>query len=190
MCDAPRHSLENRDPTPMLTELYIVRHAQPDRASGIKYDVEPGPPLTDHGRGEARQAAAFLAGRGLEYLFSSPFSRTAETADTIADQLGLPITYVKALGEGGPGEAKERVRERVAELLAQVDDGPLTSVAFVTHGICVKSILLHTTSDRIDLAKHVYDYGNCSPTAGIWHGVRGEGGWRWELLFRPEAPRP
>lgn len=169
----------------MLTELYLVRHAQPDRASKIKYDVEPGPSLTDIGRTEAIQAATWLADRGLEYLFSSPFARTVETADTIADQLGLPITYVKALAEGAPGEQLAKIRERVAELLAQVDDGPLRSVAFVSHGICLKLLLLHTTNDTIDLTKHVYDYGNCSPTAGIWHGTRVEGHWRWSLIFRP-----
>jgi 2,3-bisphosphoglycerate-dependent phosphoglycerate mutase len=169
----------------MVEDLYIVRHAQPDRTGTIKYDIEPGPSLTDLGRGEAVQAARWLAGRELEYIFSSPFARTVQTADTIADQLGLPITYVKALAEGGPGETKERVRERIAELLAQVDDGPLRRVAFVTHGICVKSLLLHTTNDKLDLSRHLYDYGNCSPTAGIWHGKRAEGGWRWELLFRP-----
>jgi 2,3-bisphosphoglycerate-dependent phosphoglycerate mutase len=171
----------------MLTELYLVRHAQPNRASGIKYDVEPGPPLTEIGQAEAREAANWLATRGVEYLFSSPFARTVETADTIVDQLGLPITYVKALAEIAPGETREKVRERVAELLVQVDDGPLQVVAFVTHGFCVKSLLLHTTDEKIDLTKHTYDYGNCAPTAGIWHGVRSEHGWHWELAFRPGA---
>ncbi len=171
----------------MLTELYLVRHAQPDRASKIKYDVEPGPPLTDIGRTEAFQAATWLADRGLEYLFASPFARTVETADTIADQLGLPITYVKGLAEGGPGEQLPKIRERVGELLAQVHDGPLRSVAFVTHGICIKLLLQHTTNDTIDLTKHIYDYGNCSPTAGIWHGTRSETGWSWNLAFRPNS---
>jgi 2,3-bisphosphoglycerate-dependent phosphoglycerate mutase len=169
----------------MLQELFLIRHAQPDRASSIKYDVEPGPPLTETGRRESIQAAQWLATRGLEYLFSSPFARTVETADTIVDQLGLPITYVKALAEGGPGENITKIRERVAELLVQIDDGPLRSVGLVTHGICLKLVLQHTTNDTIDLSKHHYDYGNCSPTAGIWHGVRGESGWRWEFAFRP-----
>jgi 2,3-bisphosphoglycerate-dependent phosphoglycerate mutase len=171
----------------MLQQIYLVRHAQPDRTSTVTYNVEPGPPRTLVGRDEASQAARWLAGRELEYVFSSPFIRTVQTADAIADQLGLPITYVKLLSEHGPGETPQRVRERVAELITQIDDGPLTNVAFVTHGMCVKSLLLHTTSDKIDLVKHVYDYGNCSPTAGIWHGIRGEQSWRWELVFRPEG---
>lgn len=169
----------------MLQEIYLVRHAAPDRASGITYNVEPGPPLTPIGRDEAQQAAAWLAERGLEYVFCSPFARTSQTADAIVDRLGVPISYVKALGENAPGETPQRVRERVAELIGQIDDGPLTIIAIVTHGMCVKSLLQHTTNDKIDLSKHVYDYGNCSPTAGIWHGLRSESGWRWELAFRP-----
>ena len=174
----------------MIEELFVIRHAQPDRAARIQYNVEPGPPLTALGKIEARQTAAWLEAHDVEYVFSSPFARTMETADTIVDQLGLPISYVKALAEGGPGEGETRVRERVAELLSQLDDGPLRRVAFVTHGVCIKMLLQHTTDNAIDLRTHVYDYGNCSPTAGVWHGVRRDGAWQWELLFRPTQATP
>ena len=43
------------------------------------------------------------------------------------------------------------------------------------------------TDDRIDLKPHVYDYGNCTPTAGVWHGRRGDNCWKWDLVFRPAA---
>jgi 2,3-bisphosphoglycerate-dependent phosphoglycerate mutase len=174
----------------MIEELFVIRHAQPDRAARIQYNVEPGPPLTALGKMEARQTAAWLEAHDVEYVFSSPFARTMETADTIVDQLGLPISYVKALAEGGPGEGETRVRERVAELLSQLDNGPLRRVAFVTHGVCIKMLLQHTTDNAIDLRTHVYDYGNCSPTAGVWHGVRRDGVWQWELLFRPTQATP
>lgn len=171
----------------MLEAVYLIRHAQPDRTTNIPYNTVPGPSLTPAGREEAAEAARWLAGRGVEYLFSSPFARTVETADTLADQLGLPVTYVEALREAGPGETQERVRARVSELLTQIDDGPLRRIGLVTHGMCVKMLLLHTTSDKIDLNKHVYDYGNCSPTAGIWLATRGDNFWRWELVFRPSS---
>jgi broad specificity phosphatase PhoE len=174
----------------MIEELFLVRHAQPDRTAAIQYNVEPGPMLTALGRLEAKQTAAWIEAHDVEYIFSSPFARTVETADTIVDQLGLPISYVKALAECGPGETQERVRARVAELLSQLDDGPLRKVAFVTHGMCVKMLLLHTTGGAIDLKNHVYDTGNCSPTAGVWHGVREGGVWRWELRFRPTQAAP
>src|SRR5262245_56286982 len=112
----------------MLEAIYLIRHAQPDRTKNIPYNTVPGPSLTPAAREEAAEAARWLAGRGIEYLFASPFARTVETADTLADQLGLPVTYVEALREAGPGETQERVRARVSELLTQIDDGPLRRI--------------------------------------------------------------
>jgi 2,3-bisphosphoglycerate-dependent phosphoglycerate mutase len=79
----------------------------------------------------------------------------------------------------------DQVRARVAELLAQVEDSPLGRVALVTHGACIRALLQHTTGSRIDLSGHVYDNGNCAPTAGVWRGTRADDRWTWELAFRP-----
>ena len=169
----------------MIEELYLVRHATPDRGLAMPYNIVPGPPLTSVGQQEAEQAARWLVDRGVEQVFASPFARTRTTAEAIASRLGLPITFVEALREGGPGETLEQIRARMADLLVQLDDGPLRCVALVTHGAPIRMLLQHTTADRIDLSRHVYDNGNSTPTAGIWHGVRGERCWRWELVFRP-----
>jgi broad specificity phosphatase PhoE len=170
----------------MLDELYLVRHAAPDRTTAIPYNIVPGPPLTPAGQQEAVQAAHWLKGRGIEHVFASPFSRTRSTAEAIADALDMELTLVEQLGEGAPGETLEQVKARVADLVAQLEDTPLRRVALVTHGACVQGVLQHTTAGRIDLNGHRYDFGNCAPTAGIWRGVRLDGAWRWELAFRPD----
>jgi len=169
----------------MLEEIFLVRHATPDRSINISYYVPPGPPLTPFGRAEAQQAARWLVGRGVEHIFASPFDRTTQTAEALTEHLGVDVTFTTAIQEGAPGEGLPKVRARVVELLQQLDDSPLRRVALVTHGACVLSVLQHTTSEQIDLRQHRYDNGNCAPTAGIWHGVRGQEGWRWELAFRP-----
>jgi 2,3-bisphosphoglycerate-dependent phosphoglycerate mutase len=171
----------------MLEELYLVRHAMPDRSTGVPYNVAPGPPLTLAGVQEAAQSARWLEGHGVERLLASPFDRTRVTAEAIAERLALPVSFVEALREGGPGETVEQIRHRVAELLIQLDDSPLRCVALVSHGAPIRALLLHTTADRLDLTGHVYDFGNCVPTAGIWHGRRGDNCWKWELAFRPVA---
>jgi len=171
----------------MLEELYLIRHAMPDRSTGVPYNIMPGPPLTPIGQQEAMQTAAWLGGRGIERLFASPFDRTRSTAEAIAAQLGLEIGFTEALREGGPGETMERIGARMAELLAQLDDSPLRIAALVSHGAPIRALLLNTTGDRIDLKPHTYDYGNCTPTAGVWHGWRGDNCWKWDLVFRPAA---
>lgn len=169
----------------MIEELYLVRHAAPDRRLALPYNLPPGPPITQIGRVEAEQSAHWLVDRGVEHLFASPFARTQETAAVLAAVLELPITLVDALREGGPGETFAHIRTRAAEVLAQLDDGPLRCTALVSHGAPIRALLLHTTSDRIDLSGHVYDNGNSTPTAGVWHGVRHAHCWQWTLAFRP-----
>jgi 2,3-bisphosphoglycerate-dependent phosphoglycerate mutase len=174
----------------MLEELFLIRHAMPDRAMRVPYNIPPGPPLTEQGKREAEELAEWLEGRGLEQLLVSPFERTSATAAAVVERLGIEATFVEALREGGPGESMDKIRARVAEVLAQVDDSPLQRVGFVTHGACVKALLEYTTLNRIDLRSHVYDHGNCAPTAGVWHGTRFDHMWRWELIWRPSAPTP
>jgi 2,3-bisphosphoglycerate-dependent phosphoglycerate mutase len=173
----------------MLEELFLVRHGAPDRSLNLPYALMPGPPLTARGEEEAVEAGAWLRGRGLERLFSSPFARAHRTAELVAEVLGLELTLCEALREMAPGERFEDARARVVEILPQLEDSPLRRVGLVTHGACVKALLLHTSEDRIDLQGHLYDGGNHAPTAGIWHGIRVGASWRWELAFRP-ALRP
>jgi len=171
----------------MLQELYLVRHAAPDRGTSVPYHLHPGPALTTIGEREGTQTGQWLRNRGVEQLLSSPFTRTRTTAEAIALELELPITTAEALREGAPGEKLDQIRARMAELLAQLDDGPLRCAALVSHGAPIRALLEYTTGDRIDLKPHSYDYGNCAPTAGVWHGRRGDNCWVWELAFRPPA---
>lgn len=173
----------------MIQEVYVVRHATPDRAMKIAYNQLPGPPLLPIGLQEAAQTGDWLRDRGIEYVFVSPFERTRATADILLRHLKLPYSYVEGIRESAPGERVDKVRARVAEFLAQIDDSPFRCVALVSHGLPIREVLRHTTNDRIDLRGHTYDYGNNTPAAGVWHGVRGENGWRWELAFRPAATK-
>lgn len=169
----------------MLDEIFLIRHAAPDRSTGVPYQIHPGPPLTEAGRAEAAELAIWLENRNVERVFCSPFERTTQTAAAIMDRLGLEVTFVESLREGAPGERSESIHDRVGGLLAQVEDSELRRVAFVTHGACVKAVLELTTDKKIDLKGHNYDFGNPAPTAGVWHGTRFDGMWRWELAFRP-----
>lgn len=74
----------------MLSDLFLIRHGQPIHNPAIRYDLPPGPDLSERGRAEARQAAAFLADKGIEQLLVSPFARTTQTAEVLVDALGLP----------------------------------------------------------------------------------------------------
>ncbi len=170
----------------MLTDLYLIRHGQPAMGAAVPYNTPPGPGLTERGRAEAAQAAAFLAGRGVEGLFASPFARTAQTAEILAEALGLPVTLTALAQEHGPAESFEQVRGRIAELIAALDDGPHRRVALVTHGSPIRAALHELSKDKIDLSRHVYSGGNPAPPCGIWHVQFLDAHTRrFELVFKP-----
>lgn len=170
----------------MLTDIYLIRHGDPDRRPEIVYNVPPGPNLSARGRAEAAQAAAFLADKGLEQLFISPFARTTQTAELLLERLDVPASFTALAQEHGPQEPFERVRERVRELLAGAADSPLARVGIVSHGSPIRAALLELSKDKIDLSKHNYPGGNPAPSCGIWH-VRfvDENTRRFELVFKP-----
>ena len=75
----------------MTTVVHLVRHGEVDNPDRVLYGRMPGYHLSDAGRMMADKAAAFLSGRDLVYLISSPLERALETAAPIAELTGLAI---------------------------------------------------------------------------------------------------
>lgn len=172
----------------LLTDIYLIRHGQPQHNPSIPYHTVPGPPLSDQGRAEAKAAAAFLTIAGIQHLFVSPFDRTTQTAEPIVKQLGIDATFTPAVAEHGPGEKNDDVRTRMAALLDRLDQGVLQRIGIVTHGSPIKEALMHLSKGQIDLSKHVYAGNNPAPTCGIWH-IRYVNNQRsFTLVFKPLTP--
>jgi broad specificity phosphatase PhoE len=109
-----------------------VRHGQStwnviDRMQGH----ELSPPLTELGREQAAQTAALLEGRGVVRILSSPAVRARQTADIIAERLGLDVVEEPLLLEKGLDEDYTTLLVRVQQLLDR--DLPAHTVA-VSHG--------------------------------------------------------
>lgn len=88
--------------------IYITRHGQPfqkspekDAATGADPDYPPGdPPLSELGRLQARKLGQRLAEqRFAGLILASPYRRTAETADVIAEVLNLRFRPAPAIRE-------------------------------------------------------------------------------------------
>ena len=74
-----------------LTTFALVRHGQTDWNAQRRLQGSTDIPLNDVGRGQARDAVGLLSGYEWDAIVSSPLSRAAETADTIAAGLGLGV---------------------------------------------------------------------------------------------------
>lgn len=76
-----------------VTTLRLLRHGETPhtiekRFSGTRFD----PPLSERGQGQARAAAKHLASvGGTDVIVASPLQRARQTAQAVADELGLEV---------------------------------------------------------------------------------------------------
>ncbi|WP_067199353.1 histidine phosphatase family protein [Microbacterium sp. XT11] len=90
-----------------MTLLTLVRHGQTDWNLERRIQGTTDIPLNDTGRADARVAADRLSGTAHHRIYSSPLSRARETAEIIAEQLGLePPTIVHDVREREFGEGE------------------------------------------------------------------------------------
>lgn len=162
--------------------LYLARHATPDwDRKDIPYDIPPGPPLVPQGEAEAAQLAAWLSGRGLRHLYTSPMLRARQTALIVGGILALPLIASPDIIESRRGETFESIQERMKRFYAGVlanGDGP---AAAVSHGFPVEVLLQSLGVSAIEMAplRERFDHRNIIPCAGAW-----------EIdLSSPQAPR-
>lgn len=76
--------------------LVLVRHGRPDEEDAER---PHDPPLRADGLAQARAVAARLAQEGITRIVSSPLARAAQTAQPLADALGLPIERIEGWAE-------------------------------------------------------------------------------------------
>lgn len=90
-----------------LTTFALIRHGQTDWNAQRRLQGATDIPLNDVGRGQAHDAVDVLSDYGWDAIVSSPLSRAAETANVIADGLGLSVTrHIPALAERSFGQAE------------------------------------------------------------------------------------
>src|ERR1700678_3286549 len=75
-----------------MTVVHLLRHGEVHNPGHVLYGRLPGYHLSANGRMMAVAAADFFAGRPVAAVFASPLERAQETAQPVAERLGLTIT--------------------------------------------------------------------------------------------------
>src|ERR1700729_1003169 len=75
-----------------MTVVHLLRHGEVHNPEHVLYGRLPGYHLSANGRAMAVAAADFFAGRPVAAVFASPLERAQETAQPVAELLGLSIT--------------------------------------------------------------------------------------------------
>ena len=84
---------------PDMTVIHLLRHGEVSNPRGVLYGRLPDFHLSPDGEHMAKAAAAFLAGRDVTLLLSSPLERALETAAPVAAQFGLEVRVDERLIE-------------------------------------------------------------------------------------------
>ncbi|WP_109509830.1 histidine phosphatase family protein [Nocardioides speluncae] len=76
----------------MTTTVHLLRHGEVHNPEGILYGRLPGYHLSELGNTMAERIAESIGDRDIVHLRVSPLARAQETAQPLADRLGLEIT--------------------------------------------------------------------------------------------------
>ncbi|MFC0682655.1 histidine phosphatase family protein [Lysobacter korlensis] len=102
----------------MLTLSY-ARHGETIWYAENRYAGTSDIPLTDHGRKEAAELAAWAADTGFDRVVASSLSRAVDTARPTADALGLRLEIDRRFREVGFGSAEGLTQDETERTLPE-----------------------------------------------------------------------
>lgn len=110
-----------------MTTLLLVRHGQTVWHEGPRYAGSSDVALTDLGRAQAQQLAAWAPSANLDAIVSSQLTRAVETARPAADACGLDLRVDARLAEVDFGVAEGRTRAEMRVDMADALEAHLTN---------------------------------------------------------------
>ena len=124
------------------TMIMIVRHAE--KAS----DAEDSP-LTEEGRLRAQALAGVVADAGVDAIYTTQFKRNRDTAQPLAQRLGLAVTEVP-VDLQSPGDYGKTLAKNILE------KHPGQTVIVIGHGNTIGSIVEGLTGRNAELGDIQY----------------------------------
>jgi broad specificity phosphatase PhoE len=97
------------------TRVYLVRHGATNMTAEDKFSGAIGAELSDEGLRQSAQLGARVQDDGIAAVYTSPLSRSAETARIIAGECGLKPMLKEELREISHGPWEGRTRREVEE---------------------------------------------------------------------------
>ncbi|WP_216892241.1 histidine phosphatase family protein [Nocardia alni] len=102
--------------------LVLMRHGEPVRDAADALD----PALSGRGADQVSAAVPYVLAAGIEVIYSSPQMRARQTAEMVAEPLGLPIVFDDALVEFDHGAPYVHYDDAQADVWRHYLAGDLT----------------------------------------------------------------
>ena len=87
----------------MVTRLFLIRHGQSDGNAEGRFGGHSPTPLSELGLLQAKATAEALAAEGVDHIYSSDLLRAVQTAEPLAEILGIEINKTSAFRERNVG---------------------------------------------------------------------------------------
>ena len=100
----------------MRRALLLLRHGRTAWNAQRRFQGQADPPLDEVGRVQAYEVAALVAGAAPDLLVSSDAARALQTAERVAQAVGLPVRTDARFRERSLGHWEGLTRDEVAEL--------------------------------------------------------------------------
>jgi probable phosphoglycerate mutase len=111
-----------------VTRLYLVRHGRTDWNDEGRWQGQADPPLNALGRQQALDTAQALRDVHLDAIYSSDLARARQTAQALAELLGMPVQLDARLREINQGEWEgllvTEIQARYPHVFAQWNSTP------------------------------------------------------------------
>jgi probable phosphoglycerate mutase len=162
-----------------MTQVFFIRHGEHDWLGHTLVGRQAGIPLNQTGREQAEALAAWTSNFRIEAIFTSPLTRATQTAEPMAERLGLPAQENLAFHEidfgewtgkkfseleadprwhlwnsrrsAGVAPGGERIQEVRERVLRGLEEiRHLGCVAVVSHGDVTKSVLAEGLGFTLD----------------------------------------
>jgi len=103
-----------------MTKLCLIRHGQTDWNLEGRYQGQSDVPLNEQGLKQAQSLIESLNGHSFTAIYTSDLIRARQTAEPIANKLGIPMQIERRLREINQGEWEgvlvEDIKARYAEI--------------------------------------------------------------------------
>ena len=103
----------------MVDNVSLIRHGETEWNTTGRWQGILPVPLNDIGREQARKLAAALRQDAIQMIYTSTLSRAAETAQIVADTLGIPVSVDERLRELDIGVFQGLTVEEILQRHAQ-----------------------------------------------------------------------
>lgn len=150
----------------MLERLHLVRHGEVENPHGVVYADLPGFSLSPAGRAQAAASGKYLLARSPQAVISSPLDRALETAQAIAETVGVEPTTDERLVEWGLSARWAGVRW---DDLPEVFPGEVEAYLATPHDLAFSPESIDQVADRMASAVDSLDDGGLKDAVIVSH---------------------